>query len=670
MTNNTIKIFFTVGIFLLSNVQATFAYATAELKQSFENFVLLDQLGNAHEMHYHKQAVSIVLVAQSNSCSLNNELATAYSGLQDKYRDANVKFFMLNSNNQDDRTSIDAFAKAQNLNTTILNDDSQLIGEALNISQAGETLVVDPSTWTIQFKGSLENSSTAIDRLLASSTNNNAIVPETEELPNTGADCKIEFANSTAAARQQHKQISYSNDIAPLLQDKCVVCHTEGGLGPWAMTDYNMVLGFSPMIREVLRTKRMPPWHADPHIGVWKNDISLNTEQLQTLVHWIEAGSPRGTGPDPLAQTKLAQVEWPLGEPDLIIDIPAHTVPATGVVDYQFPTVANPLKKGVWVKAAAVVPGDREVVHHILAGTQDSDTTELRRTSGVFDNYLLGYAPGNESHTFPKGTGVYIPAGGEFLFQLHYTPVGRETVDKSRIGLYFHSEVPENFFRQDVVVNPTIKIPPNAARHAEVAYYAFDKEAVLHDLVPHAHYRGIASRFELEKPDGSKEIILNVPNYDFNWQRTYEFVEPKKIEAGSRLIHTTWYDNSTANTKNPDAEREVPWGLQSWDEMLYGAFSYTYVNESTEAPIHDKQRARTTQFVGFLDKNIDGKLSWRELPKQIKKQLVQGFKAVDSNGDGGLDIEEMHKITLMRQEAREKREAEEANDEQSAPNAR
>jgi hypothetical protein len=253
---------------------------------------------------------------------------------------------------------------------------------------------------------------------------------------------------------------------------------------------------------------------------------------------------------------------------------------------------------------------------------------------------------------------VYIPPGGEFLFQMHYTPVGRETVDRSKIGLYFHQQMPGNFFRQDVIVDPTIKIPANTRRHKEMAYYAFDKPALLHDLMPHAHYRGVASRFELWKPDGSTELLLNVPNYDFNWQRTYEFVVPRTIEAGSRLIHTTWYDNSTDNAANPDAEREVPWGLQSWDEMLYGAFSYTYTDESTEAPIHDKLRARTTQYVGFLDKNIDGKLSWRELPRALKKRLVQGFKAVDSNGDGGLDIDEMYVISKRRSEAQAKKDAE------------
>ena len=610
-----------------------------------ENFVLLDQRGNAHELYYHRAAPAIVIMVQDNACTALAGIAADFNALQLKHAGNSVPFFMLNSSLDDQRASIAATATRLGLHAPILDDETQLIGEALGVTHAGEVLVIAPDdNWSVAYRGPLAGADAALEAVV---TGQPITRPQ-----DTLTGCELDFPRADAA----HAAISYGDDIAPLLKDKCVVCHTEGGIGPWAMNSYDMVLGFSPMIREVVRTKRMPPWHADPHIGVFKNDASLTNEQTQMLVHWIEAGSPRGDGPDPLAETRTAAIEWPLGEPDLILDIPAYTVPASGVVDYQFPRVANPLDTGVWVKAATVVPGDREVVHHILAGTVDDDTTELRRDSGVFDNYLIGYAPGNESSTFPPGTGVYIPPGGEFLFQLHYTPVGRETVDRSKIGLYFHREQPETFFRQGVVIDPTIEIPPHEARYAEVAYYEFDKDAVLHDLVPHAHYRGVASKFELVRPDGSSEVILSVPNYDFNWQRTYQFVQPKSVPAGSRLVHTTWYDNSAANPGNPDPERTVPWGLQSWDEMLYGAFSYTYVGETAEAPIHDKGLSRTAQYVGFLDRNIDGKLSWQELPRQIKKRLVQGFQAVDTNGDGGLDIAEMHVITQRMAERRAEEE--------------
>jgi len=593
-----------------------------------DNFVLLGHKGNAHELYYHQNASAVAIMVQTNNCSANDADINEFNQIATDPERNSAVFFMLNSTSADDRSALAEVAERLNISTPILNDETQLIGESLQALKSGEVIVVDPQTWAVTYRGGVDHLPAVLD------------ANEVDAAPFSG--CDIDYPH---ADKGQHAKISYSRDVTPILKEKCLICHTPGGLGPWAMTDYKMVLGFSPMIREVLRTKRMPPWHADPHIGVWKNDIGLSLAQIQTLIHWIDAGSPRGKGPDPLAESNITHVDWPLGEPDLIIDIPEFTVPATGVVDYQFPTVPNPLDTGVWIKAASVQPGDREVVHHILAGTISASTTDEKRNRLEFDNYLIGYAPGNESHTFPADTGVYVPPGGEFLFQLHYTPVGRETVDRSRIGLYLHHEKPRNFYRQDVVIDPTISIPPNKSRHKEVAYYYFDKPARLHDLLPHAHYRGIASKFELERKDGSRETILSVPNYDFNWQRTYEFVESRKIEPGTRLIHTTWYDNSAANRGNPNPERVVTWGLQSWDEMLYGAFSFTYVDETTEAPIHDNALADTTKFVGFLDKNLDGKVSWRELPRAIKKRLVQGFSAVDTNGDGGLNIKEMHQIT-------------------------
>ncbi|MEM9623474.1 MAG: redoxin domain-containing protein [Pseudomonadota bacterium] len=682
-----------LNIFVFSLILCSAAIAN-DRTQRVENFVLLDHRGDAHELYYHREAAAVVLMSQDTGCPSSKTDAKALASLQKQF--AQARFYLINSDPIANRSELASWAADHAGDLRILEDDTQLIAGALKIEHTGEVLVIDPQDWQLLHHGNVAEARTVLAGSGAPSgtelTNTHArAAPESIPCPisyraglartdaeadthlpvavadthlqraHTGSDThlpsKTENDTHVQALNLARSSISYSRHIAPLLQDKCVVCHTEGGLGPWAMSNYNMVHGFAPMIREVVRTKRMPPWHADPHVGHWQNDSSLSPAQARMLVHWIEAGAPRGDGPDPLADSATPGQEWPLGQPDLILDIPAYTVPASGVVDYQFPTVTNPLKTGVWVKAATVIPGDREVVHHILAGTVDEDATELRRNSGVFDNYLIGYAPGNESHQFPEGTGVFIPPGGEFLFQLHYTPVGRETVDRSRIGLYFHHEVPDNYYRQGVVIDPTIRIPAEEARHAETAYYEFANDALLHDLVPHAHYRGVATKFELWHPNGEKELILNVPNYDFNWQRTYEFVVPKPVTAGTRLVHTTLYDNSAANPGNPNPQREVPWGLQSWDEMLYGAFSYTLIDESTEAPIHDKFKSRTSQYIGFLDQNIDGKLSWRELPRQIKKRLVQGFKMVDTNGDGGLDLEEMHVLTtrLREAEAREER---------------
>lgn len=629
------------------------ALAVPAAATTVDNFVLLDHAGDAHELYYGDPAAIVVLV-QGNGCPIVRAALPTFKALRDEFEPQNVRFLMLNANLQDDRRSIRNEAAEWAIDMPVLDDSTQLIGESLGLIRTGEVLVIDPASRQLVYRGPIDDRLT-YERQKAAANDHylrDALTAQLAGEPIAVAQrdavgCLINFPERKA----DHAQISYSDTIAPLLKEKCAVCHHPGGIGPWAMTSYTMVRGFAPMMREVIRTKRMPPWHADPHIGIWVGDRSMSDEQTRTLVHWIEAGAPRGDGPDPLATVGAASDVWPLGEPDLVLEVPPFTVPASGVVDYQFPVIKNPLTDGVWVSAATVIPGDRNVVHHVLVGASNGPSTAPRNEESVFDNYIIGYAPGNESARMPEGTGVFVPAGADFLLQMHYTPYGKEAVDRTRIGLYFADQAPGNFLRHQVVLDPTIRIPPNAGRHEEVAYYPFERAARLHLLVPHAHYRGRSSRFELQYPDGRSEVLLSVPNYDFNWQRTYEFAEPKAVPAGARLVHRTEYDNSAANPGNPAPERTVPWGLQSWDEMLYGAFSFSYVDESSDAPIYDKLAADTRQWFGFMDRNLDGRLVWTEMPKQLKRRLVQGFKQVDTNGDGGLDVDEF--INLRRMGARQ-----------------
>ncbi len=596
-----------------------------------DNFVLLDHNGKAQELYYQADVKLVALVAHGSQCDSASGAFRSLATAQEKVTSLGARILLINSERDNTRAALNKAALAQGVTAPILADSTQLIGAALGFKSAGETMLVDTNTWSVIWRGQVGDLTQAIESQTAGKA-----APVSKP---AATSCAIDFEPVDTT-------VTYTADVAPILRKNCAICHTTGGIAPWAMTSYDMVKGFAPMIREVLRTKRMPPWHADPESGSFQHDRTLSRDDLRTLITWAEAGSPRGEGVDPLAAAPVAYEEWPLGKPDLIIDLPAFTLPATGVVDYQFPRVANPLEKAVWVRAATIVPGDRSAVHHILMGASEPGVPIVEGRENVFDNYIIGYAPGNESAEMPKGTGVYVQPGTEFLFQTHYTPYGKVTTDHSRVGLYFakDTEKPANYLRNAVVINPTLSIPPNNEAFPVSAYIEFDKPATIFALVPHAHYRGKASRFELLHPDGRRELVLSVPNYDFNWQRTYAFNTPLEVEAGSRLIHTTIYDNSTRNARNPDPNRTVPWGLQSRDEMLYGNVSYSWRDETSDKPIHDKGLADTYQWVGFLDHDMDGRLSWKELPQGMKKRLVQGFKMVDRNNDGGLDAVELYEI--------------------------
>jgi hypothetical protein len=619
-----------LGLTLTSTVSA--------LSQRADNFVLLDHRGQAQELYYQSDASAIVIIAQSNGCELSRSAIPDYQAFRDDYAARGVQVFMINSNPNDDRADIIGEAEEWNIDIPILDDSAQIVGQSLGLTHSAEVLVIDPRGWNIVYRGPLKTTDQnavrdKVDALIAGQT-----VPY-QQLASTG--CLIDFPAANAG-----ESISYSKTIAPILQENCVHCHSEGGIAPWAMSDYRMVQGFAPMMREVIRTKRMPPWHADPALGKWNHDAGISDAETQTLVSWIEAGAPRGEGEDPLAMEKVKAPEWPLGEPDLIVEIPAYDVPATGIVDYQFPMVANTLGYDAWVVAATVIPGDTQAVHHVLMGSVNVAPKSDDPKEGVFENYIMGYAPGNESAHMPEGTGVFVPAGATYLFQLHYTPYGKATTDVTRVGLYFadSDKPPVNFLRQQVVLNPKLSIPPNAPAHEEAAYFEFYHEAIIFSLVPHSHYRGRASSFELVYPDGETEVILSVPNYDFNWQRTYSLAEPKRVPEGTRIVHRTIYDNSAKNPGNPDPERTVPWGLQSHDEMLYGSVSYSWTEETSAAPIHDNQRADTAQWMGFMDKDMNGKVARSELPERLREGLGWRWYLLDRNFDGGLNLDEMERL--------------------------
>jgi hypothetical protein len=379
-----------------------------------------------------------------------------------------------------------------------------------------------------------------------------------------------------------HAKISYSERIAPLLMDRCVACHREGGVGPWAMTGYEKVFGFAPMIREVIRTKRMPPWHADPHYGSFVGERSISNEDARTLVHWIEAGAPRGSGPDPLATLDKSWPEWTLGKPDLIVEVPAYQVPATGAVQYQYPYAANPLGRDVWIRAIEILPGDRSVVHHVLAGIDDPGNGARRDIVGKIGE-LGGYAPGKNAVPYPADTGILLRKEARFRFQMHYTPNGKAVTDVTRVGLYFYDKPPKHSLDMVLIYNASFSIPANAKHYADAIQHVFDRDVMLYSLLPHAHLRGRSAKFTAHYPDGRKEILLSVPQYDFKWQPLYALNPPKLIPAGTRVVLDMEWDNSAQNPANPDPNRVVRWGDQTWEEMNVGWFRFREADDDDRA---------------------------------------------------------------------------------------
>ncbi len=621
--------------------------ASAGMKSMVDNFTLLDHEGKAHELYYYSDSDAVVIMVQGNSCPIVRNALPDLRELRTQFEEQNVRFLLLNPVEYDNRVSIREEAAEWDIDFPILDDESQIVGMGLELTHTAEVLVIDPKNWELKYRGPINDrleyerqKAEADEHYVADVLSAMLAGEEVEYSQVMPKGCLINFPDRS----EDQTEISYANDVAPLLIDNCGGCHTDGGIAPWAMTSYEIVRSFAPTMRQVLRERRMPPWHADPHVGEWKNDRNITPEERQLIVRWIEAGTPRGTGPDPLQERMETAPEWPLGEPDYVIEFPEFEVPATGVVEYKYFTVDNNMPEGRWLRAVTVVPGDTRVLHHVLMGTVEASGPGRR--GALFSQFLGGYAPGsNVSGTSgPEDAGVWVDAGMNFRAQMHYTPIGKVVTDKTKIGLYFYDEPPKTILRNGVVLNTIFEIPSNTKDHLIRSYISFDRDATLHSLLPHSHYRGKSSSFTLEYPDGTKELLLSVPDYDFNWQTSYEFSEPLAVPAGSRLLHSTVYDNSVQNPANPDPDKVVRWGQQSWEEMLYGSFEFTWDGETIDNQVHDSRRMQTAQSFGFLDTDQSGLIEKDELSGGWANRLKNGFDLLDSDKNGGIDLDELMSI--------------------------
>jgi peroxiredoxin len=634
------------GVKLVTPTPALADDAQAPSPIKVDDFRLTTADYHSIELRRMKDASAIVLITQQNGCPVSRNTAASVQALQDAYKAKGVEFMLLNSTPGDTHADILQEAKDYGYNLPILMDSNQLVGEQLGVTRTAEAIVIDPKTWKIVYRGPVDDRVTyerqkakadhtwvkdALDSTLAGKP----VADAREE----AVGCLIDFPHRDKLA---YSKISYVKDVAPIIEDKCVACHEKNGIGPMELTSYDKIKAYSPMIREVLRTQRMPPWRADPTVGHFAEDKSLSGDQIKTLVHWIEAGAPRGEGADPLAAKTYVASEWPLGKPDLILDVPAYTVKATGIVDYQRPWVLNPLKEGEWLRASTIKVENRQVVHHILTGymTEPPKPGEEANES-KWGTSVGGYAVGAESEVEPPNTGSYIPPGGAIGFQNHYTPFGKEVTEHSKIALYFYKDKPELIMHGSVILNPNLSIPPNQGSWEQKAYLTFPKDALLYSAFPHAHYRGASSQLWLQTPDGKKTLLLALPNYDFNWQRDYSFAQPIKVPAGSKLIAIYTYDNSIRNPANPDHNRTVPWGDQSMDEMLYTALHYRWVGEVSSAPNNYDEALNASRFFGIFDQRMDGKIDKAELTGQMGAGVLAHFDQIDMNHDGYIEPNEL-----------------------------
>jgi hypothetical protein len=381
--------------------------------------------------------------------------------------------------------------------------------------------------------------------------------------------------------------VTYAKHVSRIIQEKCQTCHHPGTAAPFTLATYDDAVKRADTIREVITEKRMPPWHADPRYGKFGNDRHLTPRELDAFLAWLDNGRELGDKRD-LPKPRSFENGWVIGKPDVIFELPEEqTIPATGVVPYQYYRTPTNFKEDVWVQAAEGRPGNRGVVHHIVVSIADPRNKDRRgpASRSFGESILVGEAPGDIPLILPPGVAKRIPAGAELIWQMHYTPNGKEAKDRSQLGLIFYKgkEPPKRVAQTLGIVNNGFTIPPGANNHLVESEWVAPRDALLLSFMPHMHLRGKDFEYRAEYPDGRKETILSVPHYDFSWQTQYRLAESLRLPKGTKIHCTAHFDNSNANPGNPDPKIAVTWGEQTWEEMMIGWVDFLWEQPEAEA---------------------------------------------------------------------------------------
>jgi hypothetical protein len=540
------------------------------------NFHLIDHLGKSRELSYHwtdTNVAAFVLVFTANGCAAVRDFLPALNALRSQFEPQRVRFWMINSQPQDTRSNIVSEAAALGLALPVLHDRAQLTARAYRATTAPEAMIISrgEDTWAIVYRGAIDDRK---DTNTVATTQHYLADALTQYLANGTVTPRITQPNGCVLPLPPQPPVSYTTDIAPLLQARCVVCHSPGNVGPFAMTSHEAVYGRRWDIREAVRIGHMPPWHADPEYGHFANDNSLKPADAAKLVQWIDEGALRGDGPDPLSDAvppSLADYPftWPaeLGEPDVVLSPPPQSVTANGVLPYRYFYARPPFTSNVWLRAAIMLPSNRQPVHHM--------SVYLGHVASPMEECLALYVPGQRQVAYPEGTGKLLPQGTDVTFELHYTPNGTAGTDEPRLGLWLHTNPPPRALRVGGFDSLVPSIPPFAPEVPALIETTFSRDVVVYGMTPHMHLRGSRMKFEVIYPDGIREVLLSVPHYDFHWQTLYRLETPKRLPAGTRLAITGAFDNSAQNPHNPDPSQTVVGGLQTTNEMFLDFLRYT-----------------------------------------------------------------------------------------------
>ncbi|MCG3199601.1 MAG: hypothetical protein GHCLOJNM_04125 [bacterium] len=562
----------------------TFApYSEAAGERILPDFEWTDLEGKSHRLSEPAGSKITVFAFSGIGCPMVNLYAPKLERLHQGYSPKGVRFFWINSNALDTREEMAGEVKKFGISFPAVKDEGGRIADILGAERTTDVFVVD-SQRALRYQGRIDTQygigyhreeatenflTDALDALLAGDPVK--VVRTDPQGCIIARDLDLKDPSS----------VTYAKHISRILQRNCISCHRPGEVAPFSLLDYTSAKRRAEMLAEVINDRRMPPWHADESHGVFANKRALSRTEVELVNKWVENGAPEGD-PKDLPDAPEFTEGWAIGTPDMILEMPVECrVPAEGLMDYQYFGVKTELPEDKWVKAIEVRPGNPSVVHHVLVFIlypKDRKGEQPDFKNGL-NGFFASMVPGDAPAVYTDGCAKLLPKGATLIFQMHYTPNGTAAKDRSRIGLVFADGPVKKEVHTRGIANTKLRIPPHAPDHVEFAHEKFERDAYLLAMLPHMHLRGKSFKYTAFYPDGSSEILLSVPKWDFGWQNAYRLAEPKRIPKGTRIECEAHWDNSAANPANPDPNAEVRFDEQTNDEMLIGYYDFYWADE-------------------------------------------------------------------------------------------
>lgn len=582
-----------------------------------------------------------VVALVGTTCPLSQKVSPTLAALEDRFASRGVRFAYVDPSPAETPADLRAAKDRLGWNGPVVHDPDHSLVKLLGAETTTEAFVLDPHGKVV-YRGAVDDQYAVgaslpepRNRFLANALESLLAGKAPAVAATTAPGCLLPTPSAPAPVPTYHGKIQH------IVQKHCVPCHRKDGVGPFALEDYASVRARASMLNAVVEKGIMPPWFAAKGTGPWRDDPTIPDADKAALAAWAAGGTPKGD-PKLAPMPPVFAESWMLGKPDVVFEMPeAIPVKATGYMDYVNIDVPTGFTEDKWIQKIEVQPGDRRVVHHVLVflSKPNGGRGLLGRFGNIDDvrGFFGAYAPGGGYLAYPDGLAKRIPAGSNLRFQLHYTPNGTATTDRSRIGLTFAKAPVKHEVHTSSLINLWFSIPPGADNHEVVARMRAPKDAILLSLFPHSHVRGKAARYELVRKDGMAETILDVPRYDFNWQLGYTFVKPMEVKAGDEMVYRAWYDNSAKNASNPDPTKTVGWGDQTYEEMHLGYFEYLLPDEK---PGEGKSGSFTGGFGGLGSLLGGGQARPARPGAGGAGMLTRMFDFLDTDKDGFLSAAE------------------------------